>query len=250
MPVANMPVSIQSSAIRPGTALQAKRASEQRHPQQPQPQFGTHPAWKLPFAKIWALFLALPVMVTAAVAWFIGKMTDTDPKLDNAVGALLKEKKLTVAVAESCTGGLVSSRLTNVSGSSQYTTLNLVTYSNEDKARSLQVDTALLDRDGPVNAAVAEQMARGVKRLTGATIGLATTGFVGPDPSAKEPNPHGLAYIGLVMDDPSAPTGERVQVVRYPLDKAVSRPHAKFRFSQKAMELLKDHLERWRQPGK
>ena len=96
------------------------------------------------------------------------------------VGNLLINKKLTISTAESCTGGLLSSKLTDVSGSSAYIKLNLVTYANEAKIKMLGVQTSTLETDGAVSEECALQMAKGLYELTKSDICVSTTGIAGP----------------------------------------------------------------------
>ena len=102
----------------------------------------------------------------------------------------------TVAVAESLTGGLVCAALTEVAGASVVVRGGVVAYTSGLKAEVLGVDEALLAQAGAVDPGVAEQMAAGVRSLTGATYGLATTGVAGPDPT--DGKPVGTVYVALV----------------------------------------------------
>jgi len=111
-------------------------------------------------------------------------------------GALLKTHKATLAVAESCTGGLVAHWLTNTPGSSDYFLFSGVTYANETKINVLDVSPDTLNRVGAVDEETAKEMAQGVRRLAGATYGLATTGIAGPGGGSKE-KPVGTVCIGL-----------------------------------------------------
>jgi nicotinamide-nucleotide amidase len=117
-------------------------------------------------------------------------------KSERVVGKLLTEKKLTLATAESCTGGLIAHRITNVPGSSNYFERGFVTYSNRSKTEMLGVEARLLSRFGAVSRQVARAMAVGVKRVSGASVGLAVTGIAGPvtDQSKK---PVGLVYVAV-----------------------------------------------------
>lgn len=117
-------------------------------------------------------------------------------EIEKEVGELLLRKKLTVSVVESCTGGLISSKLTDVPGSSAYITLNVVTYANEAKVKVLGVSEELLKKHGAVSEPVAKAMAEGIRRLTGSDIGLGTTGIAGPTGGTPE-KPVGLVYIGI-----------------------------------------------------
>jgi nicotinamide-nucleotide amidase len=122
--------------------------------------------------------------------------------LTGKVGELLMEKESTVGVAESCTGGLVLSYLTDVPDSSRYLRGGLVAYSCGIKEKILGVKSKTLDEYGAVSTQTAKEMASGVRRLMSVSYGLATTGFAGPDGGTKE-NPVGTVYLGLA-------TAERV----------------------------------------
>ncbi len=122
--------------------------------------------------------------------------TQGEEELEAVVGRLLKEKGLTIAVAESCTGGLVQDRITNVSGSSEYFLGGMVTYSNESKMKFLGVREASLKTHGAVSDVVAREMAVGVREAMGTGIGVSTTGIAGPTGATPE-KPVGLIYIGL-----------------------------------------------------
>jgi nicotinamide-nucleotide amidase len=119
-----------------------------------------------------------------------------DETLESVVGKLLSDNDWKISVAESCTGGLVSKRLTDVAGSSKFVSLNLVTYSNEAKVDMLGVSQGLLEVHGAVSAECAEVMAQGVRRVAGSDIGMGITGIAGPDGGTPE-KPVGLVYIGL-----------------------------------------------------
>lgn len=119
--------------------------------------------------------------------------------LEEVVGKLLKERGLTLAVAESCTGGLISSRITNVSGSSKYFERSMITYSNGAKVELLGIDEDLINKYGSVSLEVARLMAEGIKAVSGTDIGLAVTGIMGPT-GATENKPVGLVYIGICDD--------------------------------------------------
>src|SRR5438045_8220030 len=119
--------------------------------------------------------------------------------MEEVVGRRLAMTEFTLAVAESCTGGLIAQRLTNVPGSSNYFTEGVVTYSNESKTRLLGVDNELIREFGDVSEQVARDMARGVRHRAHADFGLAVTGIAGPDGGTKE-KPVGLVYIALADD--------------------------------------------------
>ena len=116
--------------------------------------------------------------------------------LESVVGRLLVQRRWSLAVAESCTGGLVSDRLTNVPGSSRYLRGSVVAYHNEIKRQPLGVSDATLARFGAVSAQTAGELAEGVRRLTNADVGLAITGIAGPTGGTKQ-KPVGLVFLGL-----------------------------------------------------
>ena len=129
-----------------------------------------------------------------------------------AVGKILRKNKKTLAIAESCTGGLISNRITDVSGSSDYFIAGIVAYSNGIKQNVLGVSAKSIQKYGAVSKQVALEMAEGVRFLAGTDIGMGVTGIAGP-PAHKILNcrragatggtkskPVGLVYIALVTD--------------------------------------------------
>jgi len=119
--------------------------------------------------------------------------------LEEVIARLLEERTLTLAVAESCTGGLIANMLTNISGSSRFFERGVVTYSNGSKVEILKVNEDLIAKQGAVSLEVARQMAEGIKAISGTDIGLSVTGIMGPT-GATGDKPLGLAYIGLCDD--------------------------------------------------
>jgi PncC family amidohydrolase len=109
--------------------------------------------------------------------------------------ALLKEKNLKIATAESCTGGMVASYITSVSGVSQVFELGVTSYSNDIKNRILNVNAQTLETVGAVSADTAKQMAENVRDLAKSDIGVSVTGVAGP--AAQEGHPVGLVYVGF-----------------------------------------------------
>jgi len=116
--------------------------------------------------------------------------------LEQIVGDTLRAQHLTLAVAESCTGGLLGHRITNVAGSSDYFLGGVISYSNAAKEQLLGVTATTLAAYGAVSQAAAQEMAQGVRRLLGAHIGLSVTGIAGPGGGTPD-KPVGLVYIGL-----------------------------------------------------
>jgi len=134
--------------------------------------------------------------------------------LETAIVSLLREKKLTLSVAESCTGGSLAGRITDVAGSSDVFLAGYVTYANEAKEKTLGVPADLLAAHGAVSEPVAAAMAEGARRISGADFALSTTGIAGPG-GGTENKPVGTVYIGL------ASTGYPTVVRRcyFPLDR-------------------------------
>ncbi len=118
---------------------------------------------------------------------------------EGRIAAPLRRFKLTVATAESCTGGLVGDRLTNIAGSSDYFQGGILSYSNEVKERVLGVPAEVLNTVGAVSAECALAMARGVRRVIGTSIGLSTTGSAGPGGGTPQ-KPVGLVYVAIVAE--------------------------------------------------
>jgi nicotinamide-nucleotide amidase len=116
--------------------------------------------------------------------------------MEDVVGRALTTRKMTIAVAESCTGGLIGHRLTQVPGSSNYLDRVLVCYSNEAKMELLDVSKVILARHGAVSPEVAAAMAKGVRERSGTDVGLSVTGIAGPGGGTAQ-KPVGLVYVGF-----------------------------------------------------
>ena len=123
-----------------------------------------------------------------------------DETLEQVVGDLLRWRGYSLATAESCTGGLLAGRITEVPGSSEYFLEGVVTYSNEAKMRVLGVPAEMLEEHGAVSEPVACAMAAGVRKLAGSTFGIGVTGIAGPSGGTEE-KPVGLVYIALADED-------------------------------------------------
>ena len=123
----------------------------------------------------------------------------TDIPLEQVLARLLEERSLTIAVAESCTGGLIANMLTNISGSSKYFERGIISYSNASKVEILKVNEDTITEFGAVSLEVARQMAEGVKAISGTDIGLSVTGIMGPTGGGTD-KPVGLVFIGLCDD--------------------------------------------------
>jgi len=125
----------------------------------------------------------------------IDKYHSMDDLLNN-IAQLLISKKIMIATAESCTGGLIGHSLTNISGSSEFFERGIISYSNQAKIELLGVSEQALEKFGAVSEEIAKAMAEGVRKNASVDIGLATTGIAGPTGGSKE-KPIGLVFIGL-----------------------------------------------------
>jgi nicotinamide-nucleotide amidase len=159
--------------------------------------------------------------------WLFAEGRDT---MEELVGRLLTKQGLTVAVAESCTGGLIGHRLTQVPGSSAYVDRGAICYSNRAKTDMLGVPEALIATHGAVSKEVAAAMAKGIRERAGVSVGLSVTGIAGPG-GATETKPVGLVYVGLDGGPGDAITKE----FRFHGDRSV----IKQRSSQAALDLLR-----------
>jgi nicotinamide-nucleotide amidase len=153
--------------------------------------------------------------------------------LEFVVGKLLVEKKLTLSLAESCTGGLIGHRLTDVPGSSDYFRGGVVAYSNEAKEKLLNVRHETLSDFGAVSPETAIEMARGARRAFGTDIALSVTGIAGPG-GGLPGKPVGLVYISL-----STAACERTEKFVWQKDRAGN----KWDSSEAALHMLKDYLD-------
>lgn len=162
--------------------------------------------------------------------WLFAEGCDT---MEAVVGRLLTKQGLTVAVAESCTGGLIGHRLTQVPGSSAYVDRGAICYSNRAKTDMLGVPAELMANHGAVSEEVAAAMARGIRERAGVSVGLSVTGIAGPG-GGTETKPVGLVYVGLDGGGDDAMTKE----FRFHGDRSM----IKQRSSQAALDLLRRWL--------
>lgn len=155
-----------------------------------------------------------------------------EERLEEVVGRLLRLQGKTVAVAESCTGGLITHRITNIPGSSDYFERGIVSYSNRAKEEILEVPSSLIERHGAVSPEVASAMAAGVRRLARADVGVGVTGIAGPG-GGTDAKPVGLTYIALTDAN-----GEEWREYRFPYNREDNKLWA----SQMALEMLRRYL--------
>ena len=155
-----------------------------------------------------------------------------EEELEHVVGKMLTERKLTLAVAESCTGGLITDRMTDVPGSSQYFERGAVSYSNDSKHTDLGVPLSLLRQHGAVSKEVAEAMAFGIRVTANVDIGISTTGIAGPTGGSPD-KPVGLVWIGY---------SDRNQTIALRFSLGEDRRRIKERAAQAALELVRRKL--------
>ena len=152
--------------------------------------------------------------------------------MEKVIGDMLTKRGQTLAVAESCTGGLIGERITDVAGSSLYFLEGAVVYSNEAKIRTLAVDGALIEKFGAVSAEVAEAMAEGMRGKSGATYALSVTGVAGPGGGTDE-KPVGTVFIAVADAN-----GVKSSKLTLPGDRYLIR----WRSSQAALDLLRRRM--------
>ncbi|NOY87202.1 MAG: CinA family protein [Deltaproteobacteria bacterium] len=152
---------------------------------------------------------------------------------ENKLGPICKRNRWRIAVAESCTGGMVGSRITSVPGSSEYFSGGVIAYSNQLKIALLGVPSELIDKEGAVSEAVARTMAVGVVRATGVQVGLSITGVAGPGSSDQKPP--GTVHIAV-----KTPKGLESKM----LSLAGSRKEIRELTVSKALEFLVEALEK------
>ena len=153
--------------------------------------------------------------------------------LSSRVGELLRERRLTVSVAESCTGGLLGDCLTDVPGSSDYFLGGVLSYSNDVKHRLLGVSDAVLATEGAVSAVCAREMAQGARRLLHSDVGISVTGIAGPG-GGTDGKPKGLTYLCLAAADREISRSEL-----WPGDRRANKESS----ALAALHMLLDYLE-------
>ena len=150
-------------------------------------------------------------------------------KLSQKVVKLLKKKKLKISVAESCTGGMLSSAITSVSGSSKVFTMGLVTYSNQSKNRLLKVPKQIIKKHGAVSIQCCFSMVNNLSKISKSNVAVSITGIAGPSGGTKQ-KPVGLVYVGLKK-------ANKVKINRF-LFKNKSRSNVQRAAVKKALELV------------
>ena len=152
--------------------------------------------------------------------------------LEEEVGDLLRKHGLKIGVAESATGGLISHRITDIPGSSEYFEGSVISYSNKAKTSLLNVKDSTLRNYGAVSSETSKEMAKGIRSLMNVEVGLSSTGFAGPGGGTSD-KPVGLIYVGLAIKDALI---SRKRVFHG------NRDENKKSFSDSALSILKEHL--------
>ncbi len=155
-------------------------------------------------------------------------------KLSKKILAILRKKRLKLAVVESCTGGMLSSIITSISGSSKVFSLGLVTYSNQSKSRILKVPKQIIKKHGAVSFQCCLSMVNNLVKISKANIAVSITGIAGPDGGTKR-KPVGLVYIGTKKDN-------RIKINKY-LFKKKDRNRIQKAAVKKALELILNILK-------
>tara|TARA_B100000686_G_C16436556_1_gene784805 strand:- start:241 stop:714 length:474 start_codon:yes stop_codon:yes gene_type:complete len=150
-------------------------------------------------------------------------------KLSQKVVKLLKKKKLKISFAESCTGGMLSSVITSVSGSSKIFTMGLVTYSNQSKNRLLKVPKQIIKKHGAVSIQCCFSMVNNLNKISKSNVAVSITGIAGPSGGSKQ-RPIGLVYIGIKR-------ANKVKINRF-LFKNKGRSNIQKATTKKALELI------------
>ena len=147
---------------------------------------------------------------------------------------LLKKKKIKEAVAESCTGGLISYNLTKTPGASKYFMMGVVSYSNKSKIDFLKVKQKTLTKFGAVSAETCKEMCKNLLKTSKTNIAISVTGIAGPDGGTKK-KPIGLVYVGVCSK-------KKLEIIKFSFNKKLSRINIQYQTLIKTIELIKNHI--------
>lgn len=147
---------------------------------------------------------------------------------------LLKKKKIKVAVAESCTGGLISYNLSKTPGASKYFMMGVVSYSNKSKIDFLKVKQKTLTKFGAVSAETCKEMCKNLLKTSKTNIAISVTGIAGPDGGTKK-KPIGLVYVGVCSK-------KKLEIIKFIFNKKLSRINIQYQTLIKTIELIKNHI--------
>ena len=146
---------------------------------------------------------------------------------------ILKRKKIKVAVAESCTGGLISYNLTKIPGASKYFMAGIVSYSNKSKIELLKVKRRTITKYGAVSSETCKEMCKNLHKITKSNITVSVTGIAGPDGGTKE-KPIGLVFIGVCSK-------KKIEIIKLNFNKKLSRVNIQNQTLFKTIKLIKNH---------
>jgi nicotinamide-nucleotide amidase len=146
----------------------------------------------------------------------------------------LKKNKIKVAVAESCTGGLISYNLTKIPGSSKFFMVGIVSYSNISKLDLLKVRQKTLTKYGAVSAEICKEMCKNLLKISNANIAISVTGIAGPDGGNKK-KPVGLVYVGICSKN-------KLEIKKFNFGKKISRTNIQKLTLKKTIKLIENHI--------
>jgi len=195
-------------------------------------EFAVLPITATERAEAQAARAALERMAAQGTGPWAQEVTQMEEPLEVAIGKLLLQRRMTLAVAESCTGGLIGHRITNIAGSSAYYLGSVTAYAYEAKEMLLGVRHATLYEHGAVSAETAQEMAQGIRRALRSDLGLSATGIAGPSGSTPD-KPVGLVYIAL-----AAPDGLWVEQHIWPGDRLANKAAS----AEAALDLVRRYL--------
>ena len=147
---------------------------------------------------------------------------------------VLRKKKIKIAVAESCSGGLISYNLTKLPGSSKYFIMGIICYSNESKIKFLKVKKETLLKYGAVSVETCKQMCKNLLKISKSNIAISITGIAGPDGGSIQ-KPIGLVYIGIASE-------KKVEIKKFLYNKKLSRVNIQQETLKSTIKLIKDHI--------
>ena len=147
---------------------------------------------------------------------------------------VLRKKKIKIAVAESCSGGLISYNLTKLPGSSKYFVMGVICYSNESKIKFLKVKKETLLKYGAVSVETCKQMCKNLLKISKSNIAISITGIAGPDGGSIQ-KPIGLVYIGIASE-------KKIEIKKFLYSKKLSRINIQQETLKSTIKLIKDHI--------
>ncbi|MSP06651.1 MAG: CinA family protein [Candidatus Fonsibacter sp.] len=158
---------------------------------------------------------------------------DLNNRLKNLI-AILKKNKIKVAVAESCTGGLISYNLTKIPGASKYFMLGVVAYSNKSKTYFLGIKQKTLIKYGAVSAETSKEMCKNLQKISKTNIAISITGIAGPAGGTKK-KPVGLVYIGICSK-------KKIEIAKFNFNKKLSRINIQNQVLVETIKLMENHI--------